>query len=85
MVKRKNSVVFICLFEINSLSLSIRKRDMRVVHEFKCSLTGEECIVIADERGDAMCLSKVDYEIMNSKKVEKRFEKNYTNVLDTSR
>ena len=52
---------------------------MRVIHEFECSLTGEECIVIADERGDEMCISKADYEIMNSKKVEKKLAKDLPN------
>ena len=41
---------------------------MIVIHEFKCSLTGEECIVIADQNGDEMCISKEDYEIIYSEK-----------------
>ena len=50
---------------------------MRVVHEFKCSLTGEECIVITDERGDEICLSKADYEAILEfmKKVAKKLQK----------
>ena len=41
---------------------------MRVIQEFKCSLTGDECVILADQNGDQMCLLKADYKRMYSKK-----------------
>ena len=47
---------------------------MRIVREFKCDLTGDECLIIRDEKGDETCMLKEDYD--NLDKYEK-FEYRY--------
>ena len=47
---------------------------MRIVREFKCDLTGDECMIIRDQNGDETCMLKEDYD--NLDKYEK-FEYRY--------
>ena len=48
---------------------------MRVIQKFKCSLTGDECVIIADQNGDEMCLLKEDYDNLDKyEKFEYYFE-----------
>jgi len=47
---------------------------MRIVREFACDLTGDECMIIRDEKGDETCMLKEDYD--NLDKYEK-FEYRY--------
>ena len=42
---------------------------MRIVREFACELTGDECLIIRDEKGDETCMLKEDYD--NLDKYEK--------------
>ena len=50
---------------------------MRVIQKFKCSLTGDECVIIADKNGDEMCILKEDYEIMYPEKSWKKASKRF--------
>ena len=45
---------------------------MRVIQKFKCSLNGDECVIIADQNGDEMCLLEADYKRMYPKKSYKK-------------
>ena len=47
---------------------------MKIIREFKCDLTGKECMIIRDENGDEICMLKEDYD--NLDKYEK-FEYRY--------
>ena len=42
---------------------------MRIIREFACELTGDECLIIRDEKGDETCMLKEDYD--NLDKYEK--------------
>ena len=42
---------------------------MRIIREFKCEMTGDNCLIISDEKGDEMCMLKEDYD--NLDKYEK--------------
>ena len=55
----------------------IKLKDMRVIQKFKCSLTGDECVIIADQNGDEMCILKEDYEIMYPEKSWKKASKRF--------
>ena len=60
---------------------------MRIVREFACDLTGDECLIIRDEKGDETCMLKEDYDNLDKyekfdyfwkleeKKVEKKLPK----------
>ena len=48
---------------------------MRVIQKFKCSLTGDECLIIRDEKGDETCMLKEDYDNLDKyEKFEYYFE-----------
>ena len=34
---------------------------MRIIREFKCEMTGDVCLILADAKGDEMCILKEDY------------------------
>ena len=50
---------------------------MREAREFICSMTGVSCIVIADKKGDEICLSKDDFKRMYPKKSYKKASKRF--------
>ena len=48
---------------------------MRIVREFKCDLTGDECMIIRDQNGDETCMLKEDYDNLDKyEKFEYYFE-----------
>ena len=48
---------------------------MRIVREFACDLTGDECMIIRDEKGDETCMLKEDYDNLDKyEKFEYYFE-----------
>ena len=48
---------------------------MRIVREFACELTGDECLIIRDEKGDETCMLKEDYDNLDKyEKFEYYFE-----------
>ena len=48
---------------------------MRIVREFVCDLTGDECLIIRDEKGDETCMLKEDYDNLDKyEKFEYYFE-----------
>ena len=48
---------------------------MRIVREFKCEMTGDECLIIRDEKGDETCMLKEDYDNLDKyEKFEYYFE-----------
>ena len=48
---------------------------MRIIREFKCDLTGDECLIIRDEKGDETCMLKEDYDNLDKyEKFEYYFE-----------
>ena len=59
---------------------------MRIVREFVCDLTGDECMILRDQNGDETCMLKEDYDNLDKyekfeyryfleKKVEKKLPK----------
>ena len=34
---------------------------MKLVREFKCDLTGDDCVIILNHFGDEVCISKSEY------------------------
>ena len=48
---------------------------MRIIREFTCELTGDECLIIRDEKGDETCMLKEDYDNLDKyEKFEYYFE-----------
>ena len=48
---------------------------MRIIREFACELTGDECLIIRDEKGDETCMLKEDYDNLDKyEKFEYYFE-----------
>ena len=53
----------------------IKLKDMRIIREFACELTGDECLIIRDEKGDETCMLKEDYDNLDKyEKFEYYFE-----------
>ena len=48
---------------------------MRIIREFVCELTGDECLIIRNEKGDETCMLKEDYDNLDKyEKFEYYFE-----------